>query len=298
MEEELGNLKKSASLFELTAPCQDPMKICRKELKMMKQLWDFVYVIQSSVNDWKKTPWKKIDVEDMEQECKKLAKDIRTLDKDMRHWKPYIRLEVLIKNLVTSLRAITELQNPAIRERHWIELMHATKLMDIYGKDLLVRFTMDDSTTLADLLDLHLHEYEDEVKNIVDKSVKEMSMEKTLNDLTTTWSTMEFDYDLHARTELKLLRATEELIETLEENQVQLQNLLGSKFIAYFLTEVTEWQTSLANADQVIGIWFDVQRKWMYLESIFIGSEDIRSQLPLDSKRFDSIDHEFRVSSF
>ena len=35
-------------------------------------------------------------------------------------------------------------------------------------------------TTLADLLDLQLHAFEDEVKNIVDKAVKEMSMEKTI----------------------------------------------------------------------------------------------------------------------
>lgn len=95
---------------------------------VLKQLWDFVHVIESSVDDWKKTPWKKIDVENMEQECKKMAKDIRTLDKEMRSWRPYIYLEQLLKNLVTSLRAITELQNPSIRERHWIELMQATKV--------------------------------------------------------------------------------------------------------------------------------------------------------------------------
>ena len=40
---------------------------------------------------------------------------------------------------------------------------------------------MDENTTLADLLSLNLHEFEDEVRNIVDKAVKEMSMEKVKN---------------------------------------------------------------------------------------------------------------------
>lgn len=72
--------------------------------------------------------------------------------------------------------------------------------------------------------------------------------------------------------------------------------MLGSKFIAYFLKEVTNWQQKLSNADAVITIWFEVQRAWMHLESIFIGSEDIRSQLPEDSRRFERIDREFKVS--
>lgn len=41
-------------------------------------------------------------------------------------------------------------------------------------------FTMTDSTTLGDLLALQLHLFEEEVRNIVDKAVKEMAIEKVL----------------------------------------------------------------------------------------------------------------------
>lgn len=71
--------------------------------------------------------------------------------------------------------------------------------------------------------------------------------------------------------------------------------MLSSKFIAHFFDEVSRWQTQLSNADQVTNTWVEVQRTWMYLESIFIGSEDIRRQLPEDSRRFDQLDKEFRV---
>lgn len=37
---------------------------------------------------------------------------------------------------------------------------------------------MDENTTLGDLLELQLHRVEEEVKNIVDKAVKEMAIEK------------------------------------------------------------------------------------------------------------------------
>lgn len=74
-----------------------------------------------------------------------------------------------------------------------------------------------------------------------------------------------------------------------------LQNLITSKFVAYFLEEVSTWQNKLLVADQVITIWFEVQRTWCHLESIFMSSEDIRHQLPTDSERFDFIDHEFKI---
>lgn len=94
-----------------------------------------------------------------------------------------------------------------------------------------------------------------------------------------------------------MLKSDEVLVETLEDNQVQLQNLMMSKYLSHFLKEVTSWQQKLSTADSVISIWFEVQRTWSHLESIFIGSEDIRAQLPEDSKRFDSIDQEFKASS-
>ena len=75
-----------------------------------------------------------------------------------------------------------------------------------------------------------------------------------------------------------------------------MQNLITSKYIAHFLEEVSSWQKKLSTADSVIGIWLEVQRTWSHLESIFIGSEDIRKQLPEDSARFDGIDSDFKVS--
>ena len=94
---------------------------------------------------------------------------------------------------------------------------------------------MDDETTLADLLELNLHDCEEEVKNIVDKAVKEMSMEKYLRELNSTWSGMEFEKEVHPRTGAILLRASEELIESLEENQVGLVSSFALKLLRNIL---------------------------------------------------------------
>ncbi|NWT53909.1 DYH9 protein, partial [Erythrocercus mccallii] len=284
MESAMTSIYESAGLFEVMVPEYKQLKQCRKELCLLKELWDMISLVNTSLDDWQTTRWVDINVENMDLECKKFAREIRNLDKEMRAWDAFSGLDSKVKNMLTALKVVAELQNPAIRERHWNQLMQVTG----------VRFVMDSDTTLADLLQLNLHQFEGEVHGIVDKAVREMSTEKVLKELRMTWSSREFQYEPHPRTNIPLLKSDEELIETLEDNQVQLQNLMSSKYIAFFLEEVSAWQRKLSTADSVISLWFEVQRTWSHLESIFIGSEDIRAQLPQDSKRFEGIDVDFK----
>jgi hypothetical protein len=284
MEREMNSLQKAADLFMVKLPEYKQLKACRKELALLKQVWDMIFLVRSQFEEWEQTNWQQVNVESMEMECKKLVAEIRALDKESRAWEAFNGIDSKVKNMITSLSAVGLLQSPAIRDRHWQQVMNTTG----------VKIEMSAKTTLADLLALNLHEFEDDVAGIVDRANKEQGMEKMLTQLETTWSSMNFDYDMHRETQTPMLKASEELIETLEENQVQLQNLLTSKYIAYFLEAVSGWQKKLSTADSVIEIWFEVQRTWSHLQSIFIGSEDIRNQLPEDSKRFDTIDHDFK----
>ncbi|XP_056673432.1 dynein axonemal heavy chain 9 isoform X2 [Monodelphis domestica] len=284
MESFMSSISDSTNLFEVNIPDYKHLKQCRKEICLLKELWDMIDLVNFSINNWKVTKWRNINVENMDLECKSFAKQIWKLGKDVRAWDAFMGLDNTLKNILTSLRAVSELQNPAIRERHWNQLMQATGM----------KFIMNDDTTLEDLLKLELHNFEEAIQGIVDKAVKEMDMEKVLKELKATWAGMEFHYEPHPRTMVPLMRSDEDLIETLEDNQVQLQNLMTSKYIAFFLEEVSDWQKKLSIADAVISIWFEVQRTWSHLESIFIGSEDIRAQLPKDSKHFEDIDTDFK----
>lgn len=51
------------------------------------------------------------------------------MDKEIREWTVFTFVDNLIKNMMTSLRALIELQNPAMKERHWKELMDVTNVI-------------------------------------------------------------------------------------------------------------------------------------------------------------------------
>lgn len=55
-----------------------------------------------------------------------------------------------------------------------------------HDKRLFISLKKD--TSLADLLQLNLHCFEEEVRGIVDRAIKEMGMEKVLSELHSTWT--------------------------------------------------------------------------------------------------------------
>lgn len=76
-EEELKALHDQANIFEQQVTEFKQIKLARRELKLLKNLWDYVNIVTSSLDEWKTTFWKKIDVEGMDQECKKLIRELR-----------------------------------------------------------------------------------------------------------------------------------------------------------------------------------------------------------------------------
>ena len=240
MEAESASLKSSADLFELTVPLYRPLSDSRRDIGMLKTLWDLVSLVTYLFSEWKLTLWTEIDTDAMEMRCRDLAKELRKMDKEIKAWDAYNGLDQMVKDMVISLRAVGELRSNAIRDRHWKQLMKTTG----------VTFTLTKDMKFQDLLSLQLHKFEDEVKGIVDRATKELSMEKVLTELEKTWSAMEFTYEIHEGTKTYLLKSSEELIETLEDNQVLLQNMMTSKYVAYFLETISKWQNILSTVDR------------------------------------------------
>lgn len=93
-------------------------------------------------------------------------KEMKILDKEVRVWDVYTGLESMVKNLLTSLRAVNELQNSAVRERHWQQLMNTTGVRGTYPKepgtflcsicDTVSTVLLILSLLLCDLMFLHL----------------------------------------------------------------------------------------------------------------------------------------------
>ncbi|VUZ53066.1 unnamed protein product, partial [Hymenolepis diminuta] len=62
-----------------------------------------------------------------------------------------------------------------------------------------------------------------------------------------------------------------------------------SRFVKSFEREVDKWEQTLSRITETVEMLLTVQRHWLYMETIFMG-DDIRQQLPTESKMFDDLD--------
>ena len=61
-------------------------------------------------------------------------------------------------------------------------------------------------------------------------------------------------------------RATDEVFQILEDNQVMLSTMKASRYMKAFEKEMDYWERTLSHILEVIEMTLQVQRQWMYLE--------------------------------
>jgi dynein heavy chain len=233
--------------------------LMKADLALLELVWETAHRIETELQAWKSTLWAEFEVAKLSSKC----------DEHTNEWSVYNGMYAPIKSVSCALPMLDQLHNAKLRERHWQRPSDAR--LEVAGLDT------------AGHSGKELMRFSEEITEIVEGASNEVRMETQVADLNNTWKAMEHF------AELLVLNVPEELVQTLEEDQVAVQNYLLAKNISFFKATLTEWQNNLVCVDRVITVWLDVQYHWTHLRPIFIGSEDIRRQLPTQSAPFENI---------
>lgn len=283
MEVELKKHNDMANMFEFPEhmdALKDKVTELKSELIMVKDVWDTSSLCEVQFQDWRTTLWADIRTDLMEEGAKAFVKEVKSLPKRIRQEDCYMGLDASVKNFLTSVPLVADLRSPAMRERHWEQLMDTTK----------VKFVIDETFKLDDLLALELHKFEEEVGEIVDRAQKEEKMEQSLAKLDDMWAKIEFVFIQHKDTDVYTMKMAEEDFEALEDNQVLVQGMMANRYMATFRDPILSWNKKLMNVADVVQIMNEIQRTWAYLESLFIHSDEVKKELPEAAERFAGID--------
>ena len=291
--EECETLKKMlhiANVFECLKEMEASealMKDVEGILKDYRALWECVLNCVNVIEGAKLITWGALDQEAFDESSKGLVTGVRKLPRNLRKSDAFLGLDKMVKEFLSTCPLIVSLRSPAMRERHWRELM------DVVKKEFTLPAKNPDMQ-LKDLLELNLHVHVNEVEEITEKASKESKHESVLAQLDVTWSQIEFFSSWYKDTDVPLLRLEDESVEQLESDQMAIQSIVGSRY-KHFVVPATEWQKALAAVSDVSQMLAEIQRTWSYLEPLFIGSEEVKRELPDDARRFQDIDEQVKM---
>ena len=131
------------------------------------------------------------------------------------------------------------------------------------------------------------------VDEITDKAQKEARHEETLFELEASWADVNFTVFPYKDTDVGLVRMDENLVEQLEADQMAVQSIIASRY-GHFKQDAGEWQRVLNSVSEIVALLLDIQKTWSYLEPLFIGSEEVKKELPQDAKKFEDVDKQVK----
>ncbi|CAG2240330.1 DNAH [Mytilus edulis] len=125
----------------------------------------------------------------------------------------------------------------------------------------------------------------------LDKMEKEW--EPALDKMEKEWEPVYFEIKDYKNTGTYILKASEETSQLLDDHIVMTQSMSFSPYKKPFEDRISNWENKLKTTQDVLDEWLACQRSWLYLEPIF-SSDDIQRQLPVESKRYQTMDRIWR----
>jgi len=281
-------LTEAQKLFKLDIPAYKEMTEVLNGIAKLRRIFNLYVKFKDFEEEQSQELWSSLDTLKLTKGIEVIHKEVRKLPKDLKELPVYKSVEEVVVQFKDGIPLISLLKNDAMKPRHWKKLGEVTN----------ITFDANSTTfTLRSIFEMKLYRFQDDIEDIVNEAVQELKLENALRNLDESWKSKRFTVRKYMKgSQLRghVLGAADEIVLELEDNLLLLQSMLSSRFVGIFLDQVKSWEKQLMTMSDCIDMWFRVQSKWMYLESIFVGSADIRLQLPDVAKNFDKIDKGFK----
>lgn len=103
------------------------------------------------------------------------------------------------------------------------------------------------------------------------------------------WERVNLEMTSYRTQDTLVLKATDKIIDLLEDHIIKTQAMKGSAFIKPFEGRLKNWEDKLTVMQQLITEWLQLQSTYLYLKPVF-SSEDIMLQMPSEARRFAAVD--------
>ncbi|XP_068088957.1 dynein axonemal heavy chain 14 isoform X3 [Hyperolius riggenbachi] len=277
--------QKSAADAITTQMLNTELSEMESDLSLRKLLWEAKEEWAKLSAEWRLTSFENLNVDMIQRDVNRFSHTLFMLEKGLPPNDVVTSLKRSILDFKQSLPIVVALRNPCLQARHW-DAIHFT-----IGRMI----TKDKNFTLGNLLELRIFQHRDKIIDISTTATNEATLEGMLNKVISLWNKTEFKLTAHHSelSEILIIASAEDIMTQLEESQVILSTVKGSRYCGPIKSIVNEWDRKLNLFCRTMEEWMMCQRNWLYLEQIFLAS-DIQRQLPAEAKLFAQVDSSWK----
>ncbi|XP_048258404.1 dynein axonemal heavy chain 1-like isoform X3 [Haliotis rufescens] len=274
-------------LFGMPVSNYDKLTKLVRDFDPFRNLWITVSDWQRWNDSWNNDPLTSINAEDVEKNVNEAYKTMHKSVKIFQDIPGVQQVAAEIKSSIEEFRPfiplIQGLRNPGMRNRHWEQL----------STDLGFPIRPKANLTFKKCLEMNLQEHIQVIAKVAEVAGKEYSIEQALDKMEKEWDPVMFEIIQYKETGTFILKSSEETSQLLDDHIVMTQSMSFSPYKKPFEDRINNWENKLRTTQDVLDEWLQCQRAWLYLEPIF-SSEDINRQLPVESKRYQTMERMWR----
>ncbi|MES1904261.1 MAG: Dynein heavy chain 1, axonemal, partial [Paramarteilia canceri] len=175
---------------------------------------------------------------------------------------------------------------PGLRIRHY-------KMMNQFQDK--INFKVNEKICLKELIKNEMINYIENFEEILEISKQEFKIEQNLQSISNFWSNQSFNLKIQESNNDApfMVNLTQELILKLNSDTFSCQSMKTSKYCQPFLKSIEDLQHRLLSAEEVLGIWIQVQKNWQTIYPFF-SSDKFSKQLPAENQKFKIMDKIYR----
>eukprot|EP00079_Xenopus_tropicalis_P035681 XP_017949452.1 PREDICTED: dynein heavy chain 14, axonemal [Xenopus tropicalis] len=254
-------------------------------LNLRKLLWESKEEWVKLSTEWKQTAFELLNVDVIQRDVNRFSHTLFILEKGLPVNKVVASLRESVMDFKQNLPIVVALSNPCLKPRHWDTIQFTT------GRSI----PKEKNFTLENLLELKIFHHKDKIIETSTTATNEATLEGMLNKVISLWNKTELKLTPHKSelSEIWIVACAEEVVGQIEESQVIVSTVKGSRYVAPIKNAVDEWDRKLSLFLRTMEELMICQRNWLYLEQIFLAS-DIQRQLPAEANLFFQVDSSWK----
>lgn len=252
------------------------------EIEHLQHVWSYIMKLYNTLDAIRATEWLSCNTGQIRVALEDSLSLSRKLDVEIRSYPAFENAQIKIKETLKAIPLLTLLQNDALQLPHWEGIFQQIMLKKI-----------PETLSVGDILDLNLLKNEKYLKVVITKAEAEKVLDSNIKDIEQVWKSYKFEvYETNSH--LTLISGWSNLLASIEDHLNMLESIKVSPYYPRFSNRVKNFEKRLMSMSQIVNIWHDAQKQWVYLLGIFKDKDRLEKLMPLDVSRFENISYEFK----